>query len=192
MKKIITAVSELIISARYGNKNLIIAIEGRCASGKSTLAFELQKRFDCNVIHMDEFFLRNEQRNEIRLQLPGENIDHERFLEEVLIPLKAVQEFSYRPYNCKTGCFIKPVIVQPKKINIIEGVYSCHRSLAEFYNLKIFLTVSQEEQMRRIIRRDGEQMAAVFKNKWIPMEESYFAAFDVKGQCDYIFDSSRI
>lgn len=192
MENIITTVSELINNAGHGNENLIIAIEGRCASGKSTLASALQKSFDCNVIHMDDFFLRHEQRNEERLKLAGENIDHERFLEEVLNPLKAGMEFSYRPYNCKTSCFMKPVVVKPKKINLIEGVYSCHESLIRFYDLKIFMTISPEEQMKRIIKRDGEQKAAVFKNKWIPMEENYFSLFGVQEKCDYTFVSENL
>lgn len=37
------------------DKPLLVAIDGRCASGKSTLAKDLQKQLDCNVIHMDEF-----------------------------------------------------------------------------------------------------------------------------------------
>ena len=34
------------------DKPLLVAIDGRCASGKSTLAKDLQKQLDCNVIHM--------------------------------------------------------------------------------------------------------------------------------------------
>ena len=34
----------------------VIAIDGRCASGKTTLAGRLQKEIDCNIIHMDHFF----------------------------------------------------------------------------------------------------------------------------------------
>ena len=39
------------------DKPLLVAIDGRCASGKSTLAKDLQKQLDCNVIHMDDFYL---------------------------------------------------------------------------------------------------------------------------------------
>ena len=40
------------------NTPLLIAIDGRCASGKTTLSSYLQKELNCNVIHMDYFFLR--------------------------------------------------------------------------------------------------------------------------------------
>ena len=65
---------------------VIAAIDGRCGAGKSTLAAQLQAQLSCRVFHMDDFFLRPEQRTAARLAQPGENVDHERFLSEVLQP----------------------------------------------------------------------------------------------------------
>ena len=50
------------------DKPLLVAIDGRCASGKSTLAKDLQKQLDCNVIHMDDFYLQPHQRTTKRLR----------------------------------------------------------------------------------------------------------------------------
>ena len=44
------------------NGTAIVAIDGKCTSGKTTLAAGLAEIFDCNVLHMDDFFLRPEQR----------------------------------------------------------------------------------------------------------------------------------
>ena len=41
---------------------VIAAIDGRCGAGKSTLAAQLQAQLSCRVFHMDDFFLRPEQR----------------------------------------------------------------------------------------------------------------------------------
>ena len=57
----------------------IVAIDGRCASGKSTLAAYLKSALACSVIHMDHFFLQPHQRTEKRLREPGGNVDYERF-----------------------------------------------------------------------------------------------------------------
>ena len=43
-------------------ERVIVAIDGNCTAGKTTLAGKLAERYDCNVIHMDDFFLRPEQR----------------------------------------------------------------------------------------------------------------------------------
>ena len=64
---------------------VLVAIEGGSASGKTTLGELLQNVYGCPVFHMDDFFLRPEQRTEARFTQPGGNVDRERFLEEVLI-----------------------------------------------------------------------------------------------------------
>ena len=94
-------------------KPFLIAIDGRCAAGKTTLAAWLQKETGCNVIHMDHFFLRREQRSSRRLQEPGGNVDYERFLTEVMTPLCRGQAFSYRPFDCKTMAFASPIAMEP-------------------------------------------------------------------------------
>ena len=68
-------------------ERVIVAIEGSCAGGKTTLAEALGREYGCNVLPMDDFFLRPEQRTEQRFAQPGGNVDYERFFEEVLQPL---------------------------------------------------------------------------------------------------------
>ena len=81
---------------------ILVAIEGKCTSGKTTLAAQLAKIYDCNVFHMDDFFLQSHQRTPERFAETGGNVDYERFQEEVLLPLKAGKAFSYRPFDCST------------------------------------------------------------------------------------------
>lgn len=160
-------------------KPIIIAIDGRCASGKTTLAKAISEQLDCNVIHMDDFFLRPEQRTANRLATPGGNIDHERFLEEVLIPLSKGLPVTYHPFDCHKMGFGEEILLSPKKINIVEGSYSYHPSLRDYYAYTFFLTISLEEQMKRIIDREGVEKAKIFKEKWIPLEEEYFKTLEV-------------
>ena len=42
---------------------VVVAIDGKCTSGKTTLASKLAEIYDCNVFHMDDLFLRSEQRS---------------------------------------------------------------------------------------------------------------------------------
>ncbi len=165
----------------------LIAIDGRCASGKTTLSAELENIIPCNIIHMDNFFLRPEQRTPGRFNIAGENVDHERFLTEVLIPLKNGEKVTYQSFDCKTMSFGKRIELDTRKINIIDGSYSCHNALYNYYDLHIFLNVSPEEQMRRIILRDGNEKAKIFESKWIPLEEKYFNAFCIAEKCEYRF-----
>jgi len=164
---------------------VILAIDGSCAGGKSTLAGILEQMWDCNVFHMDDFFLRPEQRTPERLAQPGGNVDYERFWQEVLLPLKTGEPFAYSPYDCATGTLCPPVTVTPKRINVIEGSYSHHPYFGASYDLRIFLTVSPERQKERILRRPAFLHKRFFV-EWIPMENRYFTEFDIAAGADLI------
>ena len=152
---------------------VLVAIDGKCTSGKTTLAAHLAKLYDCNVFHMDDFFLRPEHRTAERVAQVGGNVDYERFYEEVLIPLKAGQPWSYRPFDCSTFTLAEPICVSPKRLNIIEGTYSHHPYFGDAYDLRLVLTVNEETQRQRILQRPAFLHKRFFE-EWIPMENRYF------------------
>ena len=154
-------------------ESVVVAIDGKCTSGKTTLASLLADVYDCNVFHMDDFFLRPEQRTPERFAEIGGNVDYERFAEELLAPLKAGEPFSYRPFDCSTFTLAQPVSVQPKKLTIIEGTYSHHPYFDDPYDLKILLTVTEDLQRQRVLERPAFLHSRFFES-WIPMENRYF------------------
>ena len=167
---------------------LLVAIEGGSASGKTTLAALLERVYDCNVFHMDDFFLRPEQRTEARLAEPGGNVDRERFYEEVLAPLQAGKAVTFRRYDCQTQTLAPPVTAAPKALNIVEGAYSMHPALADGYGLSVFLRVPPEVQRSRILLRNGPEVGERFFTRWIPLEQRYFDALDPEGRCDLVLE----
>jgi hypothetical protein len=56
---------------------------------------------------------------------------------------------------------------------------------AGLYDLRLFLTISPEEQFHRILLRNGPEKAEVFRSRWIPMEEAYFTRYQIKARCDH-------
>ena len=165
--------------------SVTVAIEGCCTSGKTTLAAQLAKCYDCNVFHMDAFFLRPEQRTAERFAQIGGNIDYERFREEVLLPLQTGCGFTYRPFDCSSFTLSKPVTVTPKKLTIIEGSYSLHPYFGDPYDLKILLTVTPELQRLRVLERPAFLHDRFFE-EWIPMENRYFEEFEIREKADII------
>jgi len=169
------------------NRPIIVAIDGDAASGKTTLACRLHLIYNCNVIHMDHFFLTPGQRTPRRLAEPGGNVDHERFNKEVLMPLVAQRTFAYRPFDCQTWDFGNEITIAPNRLTIVEGCYSHHPALTDAYDVKVFLDVNHDEQMRRIILRNSPEMVEKFRDIWIPMEKKYFSAFDIEQKADLVF-----
>lgn len=169
----------------HQKERVVVAIDGRCASGKTTLAQKLAEEFDCNVIHADDFFLRPEQRTKERLAEPGGNLDRERFLQEVILPLHVGRSFLYRPYDCGKGELGDPVFVPKKRLTVVEGSYSAHPCFGDVYDLRVFLDITPQKQKERLEKRNPEKLQ-MFLDRWIPMEEAYFDCFSVRERCDLI------
>ena len=166
-------------------ETIIVAIDGNCTAGKTTLANQLAANYDCNIFHMDDFFLRPEQRTVERFAEIGGNVDYERFNEEILLPLKSGKPFFYRPFDCSIFQLTDPVAVNPKKLNIIEGTYSLHPYFGKVHDLKILLTITTELQRERILQRPAFLHKRFFE-EWIPMENRYFDGFGIPEKCDLV------
>ena len=182
-------VLEAILTAEAGSDasgRCVVAIDGRCASGKSTLAEQLAMVTGAGVIHMDDFFLPPKLRTEVRLKEPGGNVHYERFQKEVLPALSRGGDFSYRRFECSRMEFSEVRQVSGNGILVVEGAYSCHPKLGNYMTLRVFSDVESEEQLRRIGIRDGEQALETFKQRWIPMEENYIAAYGIRKQADIV------
>lgn len=164
----------------------IVAIDGRCGGGKTTLAKALAKATGAFVVHMDDFFLQPHQRSAERLAEAGENVDHERFLREVLKPLHEGEKAKFRPFLCSSMTFGDEIEVDASKIIIVEGSYSCHEKLWDYYDLHVFVTIDPKMQAERIEKRNGREALEVFLNKWIPLEEQYFEKFNIEKKCEIV------
>lgn len=169
----------------------IIAIDGRCAAGKTTLAAWLAERLDGDVIHMDDFFLPIELRTMERREEPGGNVHYERFRAEVLRGLKERVPFSYQRFDCSRMELGRLIPVKNKGIVIVEGAYSCHPVLGDYMDRKVFMDIDRKLQEERILLRNGKDRLQDFREKWIPMEESYFTAFSIEEHTDYFIKPER-
>lgn len=172
-----------------GSKPITVAIDGMSSAGKTSLASLLKEIYDCNIFHMDDFFLPAALKTSERLSQAGGNVHYERFLQEVLTPLATGEPFSYRPFDCRQQTLAAPIIVQPKKLNIIEGVYSLHPQLPLNHALKVFLLTSPEIQDQRGLYRNGPELQRRFREEWIPLENKYFQECGVQDKCDLVFSS---
>jgi len=192
--------------------NVVVAIDGNSTAGKSTLAAYFKETHSCDVISMDHFFLRPELRTPQRLSQPGGNIDYDRFIDEVITPLRKGESFSYQPYDCKTGTMAEPIVIDLKPLIVVEGVYSMHpyffcalneravidshagfdeRNKIDTYDLTVFLRINEAEQNRRLLLRNPH-LHERFVREWVPMENKYFELFQIAGKCDFVFNSDEI
>lgn len=183
---LIAQINKLLSKKPY----IVIAIDGRCGSGKTTLASHLQKEFQANLFHMDDFYLPLNLRTPETLSQVAGNIDRRRFIKEVLLPLQERHPFTYRVYShFPKPHFNNPIQVEPAKVAIIEGSYSCHPDFATFYDYKIFLSLDKEKQWQRLNSRETPEELTNFAKIWIPKEEQYFQACHIRNKCDFYWES---
>ena len=178
-----------ILALLKTRSRVIAAIDGNCCAGKTTLAERLRQRLGATVLHMDDFFLQPQMRSAERLQTPGGNVDAERFLQQVLLPLSRGERVSYVRYDCKEDRFLEPLAIEPGAICIVEGAYSLHPMLSAYYDIKIFCRIDPALQLERIRNRNGIAQVPVFQNRWIPLENAYFDAYQTEQSCDLLIDS---
>ena len=112
MERIIYEIRRLL-----GKKPLaVIAIDGPCASGKTTLAKKLADEIGAQVIHIDDFFLPVKKRTADSLNTIGGNIDATRFADEISRGISLKTPTEYGIYSCKEGRITETKTLNPELI----------------------------------------------------------------------------
>lgn len=171
---------------RRTHTQTLVALDGPCATGKTTLGGLLSRLYQCPLFHMDDFYLPPERKTAQRLAEPGGNVDAERFFTEVLSPLSRGKTVRYRPYRCQSGTLGPELVVPPTPLAVVEGVYSLRPDLESYYHVKCFLEVPWSTRRARLLNRNGAEGLERFEKLWIPLEDAYFHTFPIRECCDVV------
>ncbi len=179
-------VNKIIDNIKSINKEkVIIVIDGNSSSGKTTLGNELSLILNCNVIHMDDFYLPYNPNLNINNNVNG-NINYDRFKEEVINNLNK-NYFKIGIFSCKLQKIIEYKNINFNKYLIIEGSYSLNPILDKYYDYSIFLNESKDIQEKRLKEREKDNYLE-FINKWVKLEDNYFSYYKIKNKSDLIID----
>lgn len=169
----------------------LVAIDGRCGSGKTQLAQLIAQALPCHVIHMDDFYLPFAQRSPQRMASPGGHINHERLTAQVLAPSRSGEPIELQVYDCHADQLGDVKHLSPLPLTIVEGSYSHHPALQGYWDLNIFLTCQPAEQQARLLQRQGADSFAQFLSHWMPLEETYFDCYEIERSADMVVDTSE-
>ncbi len=191
VSKVYLDIYNKIESFKKENKkdHIVIAIEGKCGSGKTSICKYLKKKLDARIIHGDDFTVPNSLRTEERDKEIGGNIHYERLKDQVINNLdkEITHEFVYPWTKEYEGSKTHPI----KNVTIIEGTYILHPYLGKYYDLAFFLTLSESIQLDRIRSRVPKNIYDEFIIKWIPYEKMYFEKFKIEEKCNYIINTDE-
>ncbi len=152
-------------------KGSIVAIEGKCGSGKTTMVDRLERELVFTRIPMDDFFLPPKMKTTERMAQIGGNIQYERVL-ELLEHIKGTNEksFIYQRYDCGIDRFMKEE-KQRQDVIILEGVYSFHPVFRHLIDRLAFIDIDDQTQNLRLQRRSNYLM---YVNTWVVLENIYY------------------
>ena len=94
----------VVLLSSSPSRPILVALDGRCGSGKTTLAAQLAEAFpDSITVHTDDYYLPPADRVPGWDTIPCANMDLARLRAEVLEPARAGQPFLYNAYSCREG-----------------------------------------------------------------------------------------
>jgi uridine kinase len=167
----------------------LVAIDGLGGSGKSTLARRIQAELAAStIVEVDDFY-RPMLETERQALSPREGFssmfDWQRLRDEVLAPLRAGRAAHYHPYDWQRGMLAsREVEVRPRGLVIVEGVYTLRPELRSFWDLTVYLDVSREARLARLLARNENARAQI--DRWMTAEHYYEKTFAPSEQADLV------
>jgi|GEM_PF-646715 len=171
--------------------SIVIAVDGRGGSGKTTFAYHLALELDAEIVHTDDFASWENKFNWV----PD-------FIKTVLEPIRqGVKKLSYhksiwdlnRPVEAddpKVKKKVKPII-------IVEGVSSSRQELRDYATFTVYVDMSLEECFKRRLKRErenpyypdltDEEKIERWK-EWVEEEDLYLYLENPKDFADVVID----
>lgn len=171
------------------NGPTIIGIDGRGGSGKSTLAKILAKKYDAEVIHIDDFASPADLENW-----------HVKLIDSVLTPITTGStKLSYPRSQWSSDEFRAPVKDQNvASVMILEGVGALKSELRKYIDIALFVDTPQKVCLERGLKRDRSHYPnktdAEIKqmwNAWITLETEYIKKDAPKEYADFTLDGTK-
>jgi uridine kinase len=206
--EVVAALADAVTSIRMGHPTRV-AVEGRSAAGKSTLANELAEAIrgrGRNVLRasIDDF---HRPGHKYRSQRGGwtprtyydEGYDYEAFRDLVLQPLGPGGNRRCRPalFDSFHDDWIPEewVEVDDETAAIVDGAFLLRPELAGHWDYVIWLDIDMETMVARACERDVAWVASVevveerYRRHWIPTHELYEQLVNPRAQAHAVIDN---
>jgi len=158
---------------------LVVAIDGRSGTGKSTLTACIARVIGATVVDQDDFYSGGSLEDWRALTVSDKVdrvIDWRRVRTQVLEPLRAGKMASWHPFDWESmaGLAAQTISVSPSPIVILDGAYSSRRELADLVDLSILVVLPEDERRKRLLIREGEVYVDAWQSVWDDAEALYF------------------
>jgi uridine kinase len=190
-------IAEIRRRTELGLRPLVVAIDGRSGSGKSTVASFVASVLGATVVPSDDFFAAGISAAAWDARTPAQRaadaIDWRRLRTEALEPLRAGQPARWHAFDFSAG--VRPdgtyamqrdaTVRPPAPIVLLDGAYSARPELTDLVDLAVLVEAPAPVRRARVAEREEPGFLAEWHTRWDEAEEHYFrqvrprATFDV-------------
>lgn len=181
---------------------LVVAIDGRSGSGKSTVAAAVAQGIGAVIVPCDDFFTASVSDAEWDRRTPEQRaadaIDWRRLKREAIDPLRTGRAARWYTFDFLAGprgdgtypWRRTPTERAPKPVVLLDGAYSARPELADVLDLSVLVEAAPTTREARLAAREAADFLRQWHARWDPAEDYYFghvrppSAFDVVCRTD--------
>lgn len=154
---------------------ILIAIDGRSCSGKTTLASELEEALGATVVHLE--YLYN--------GWDGLEAGIETAVSHVLEPMSRREDAVVPQWDWYAGGWGEALDVPVPGVLILEGVGAASACVRDYASLTIWLELPESQRRARAHVRDWETFAAHW-DQWAAQEDQLFTREQLPDHVDLV------
>ena len=162
------------------NVQPIIAIDGPAGAGKTTLAanisMALSRDHSIQIFHMDDLYEGWEFALSDGLTL---------ILKDLVSAHKAKKPYIFKKFDWSKNKFGEVQELQSADVLILEGVGSGQRALREQLSALIWMDISPEMGLARVLHRDGGEIEPQMR-EWLIAQSEHFTINSTQEESEFI------
>jgi uridine kinase len=192
---LVRAISKIGELMNEKDKPILVALDGRSGTGKSTIAKKIAERLGGVEIIADDFWAGGSN-DEWDRKSPKEKaelaIDWKRIRTEVLEPLLAGKSASWQPFDWKAGHGLSQDLLhsEPKPLIVLDGAYSTRPELQDLIDFSILVEIPDDTDRRtRLRERESEEYMNDWHGRWDIAEDYYFSEVRPRESFDFVISN---
>lgn len=186
------------IQQRLQHKSpVLVALDGRSGTGKSTLAHAVAARVEASIVVSDDFYAGGNDdvwSGRSASEKVAHCIDWRRMRMEVLEPLLANKPASWHPLDFQPGngwigWKEELSTLEPAPVILLDGIYSARPELADLVDVAVLIETDDLVRRKRLVVREGQDFMQRWHQLWDAAEDYYFTHIRPRASFDLLLSN---